>query len=125
MRNIEHMPNICLNMIVKNESEIIVEAFDNIRKYIDISLFIICDTGSSDDTISVMKNYFDSNQLKYEIYSDEWIDFEYNRNLALKRCADKSDYILFFDAALLHKHSKAKLLPSYLNLNGNLGVRST
>lgn len=98
MRNIEHMPNICLNMIVKNESEIIVEAFDNIRKYIDISLFIICDTGSSDDTISVMKNYFDSNQLKYEIYSDEWIDFEYNRNLALKRCADKSDYILFFDA---------------------------
>gem|GEM_PF-3176815 len=28
-------------------------------------------------------------------------------------------------AALLHKHSKAKLLPSYLNLSGNLGVRST
>ncbi|WP_431605167.1 restriction endonuclease [Acinetobacter johnsonii] len=27
-------------------------------------------------------------------------------------------------AALLHKHSKAKLLPSYLNLSGNLGVRS-
>ena len=27
--------------------------------------------------------------------------------------------------ALLHKHSKAKLLPSYLNLSGNLGVRST
>ena len=26
--------------------------------------------------------------------------------------------------ALLHKHSKAKLLPSYLNLSGNLGVRS-
>jgi hypothetical protein len=29
------------------------------------------------------------------------------------------------DMALLHKHSKAKLLPSYLNLSGNLGVRST
>ena len=28
------------------------------------------------------------------------------------------------ETALLHKHSKAKLLPSYLNLSGNLGVRS-
>ncbi|QOW51451.1 hypothetical protein G0029_16860 (plasmid) [Acinetobacter sp. YH12138] len=26
--------------------------------------------------------------------------------------------------ALLHKHSKAKLSPSYLNLSDNLGVRS-
>ena len=35
-----------------------------------------------------------------------------------------SPHKYYFDEALLHKHSKAKLLPSYLNLSGNLGVRS-
>jgi tetratricopeptide (TPR) repeat protein len=85
-------------MIVKDESEIIISAFNNVRKYIDISIFIISDTGSSDNTISIMKEYFDQHKLKYEIHSDKWINFEHNRNLALDHCSGKSDYIMFFDA---------------------------
>lgn len=92
------MTSICLNMIVKDESEIIVSTFDNIRKYINISKFIISDTGSSDNTISIMEEYFNLNNLPYEIHTDKWVNFEHNRNLALDYCKGKSDYILFFDA---------------------------
>jgi tetratricopeptide (TPR) repeat protein len=92
------MNNICLNMIVKNESEIIVDTFNNLRKSIEINKFIISDTGSSDDTIQVMQDYFLINNLEFEIHNDKWINFGHNRNLALSHCFGKSDYILFFDA---------------------------
>ncbi|MCF9034796.1 hypothetical protein [Acinetobacter nectaris] len=41
---------IYLNMIVKNEANIIVETLNNIRSFIEIDYIVICDIGSSDGT---------------------------------------------------------------------------
>ena len=47
----ENAPSICLNMIVRNEGEIISQTLELLTKKIKISYYVICDTGSDDDTV--------------------------------------------------------------------------
>jgi len=91
-------PKICLNMIVKNEAHVILETLENFCKYINLSYYVISDTGSTDDTVNVIRNFFESKNIKGEIHFDEWKDFGYNRTLALKYAHKKSDYLIVFDA---------------------------
>ena len=51
---------ICLNMIVKNEAHIISETFDNLLKHIPLTYWVISDTGSTDGTQQLIKDYFKS-----------------------------------------------------------------
>ena len=92
------MTTICLNMIVRDESHIIQKTLSNILDKIPISSWVICDTGSSDNTSEIIKEFFAQKGIPGKLYHDQWIDFSHNRNLALQRCEGMSDYILFFDA---------------------------
>ena len=47
---------LCLNMIVKDESRTIVRLLDSVINLIDS--YCICDTGSSDNTVEIIKQYF-------------------------------------------------------------------
>ena len=89
---------ICLNMIVKNEAHIIKETFDNILQYIPLSYWVISDTGSTDGTQQVIKDYFMTKNIDGELFQDEWRDFGYNRTLALQYANKKTDYLFIFDA---------------------------
>ncbi|MCF9047238.1 glycosyltransferase [Acinetobacter nectaris] len=89
---------ICLNMIVKNEADIIVETLDNIRSSIEIDYVVICDTGSSDGTQDKITNYLKTHHIQGEVHEHTWKDFAYNRNLALSLCDGKADYVIVFDA---------------------------
>ena len=66
---------ICLNMIVKNEANIVCDTFDNILSYINISYWVICDTGSTDGTQDVIINYFKNKNIKGELINSKWKDF--------------------------------------------------
>lgn len=90
--------SICLNMIVKDESHIVIKTLENILSKIEISYWVICDTGSNDDTKDLIKNFFLSRNIPGELYEDIWQDFGHNRTLAVSRAFEKADYILFFDA---------------------------
>ena len=92
------MKTICLNMIVKNESHVIVNTFDNILKYIKLDYWVISDTGSTDNTIDVIKTYFKEKNIPGEIVNHEWKDFGHNRTKALESAYNKTDYLLIFDA---------------------------
>lgn len=87
---------ICLNMIVKNEAHIICETLSNIKKYIDY--WIICDTGSTDGTQDLIKEYFKKENIPGELHQHKWQNFGYNRTKALEACKGKSDYIWIIDA---------------------------
>ena len=89
---------ICLNMIVKNEAHIITETFDNLLKNIPVTYWVISDTGSTDGTQQLIKDYFKSKNIDGELFQDEWRDFGYNRTLALKHANKKTDYLFIFDA---------------------------
>lgn len=89
---------ICLNMIVKDESHVIEETLEKLCGRIKFDYWVICDTGSSDDTPNIIKNFFEKKNIKGELYFDEWKDFAHNRTLALKYAYGKTDYLLVFDA---------------------------
>ena len=92
--------SICLNMIVKNESAIIRSTLENLTSYVKFSYWVICDTGSTDGTQDIIKNFFAEKKIEGELHQDEWKDFGHNRSLALQRAYDskKTDYLLIFDA---------------------------
>jgi glycosyltransferase involved in cell wall biosynthesis len=106
---------ICLNMIVKNEASIICDTFDNILSYINISYWVICDTGSTDNTQEVIINYFKNKNIKGELVQSIWKDFAYNRTDALNNAYNKTDYLLIFDADD-RIHGKFKM-PDYLTFD--------
>jgi tetratricopeptide (TPR) repeat protein len=89
-------PTLCLNMIVKNESKIITRLFDSVVTIIDS--YCICDTGSTDDTVQIIRDYFSNKNIPGTIVSEPFINFCHNRNFALHSALGLSDYILFMDA---------------------------
>ena len=78
---------ICLNMIVKNESHIILETLQNLSKYISFDYWVISDTGSTDGTQDLITNFFKEKNIPGAIFQDEWRDFGYNRSKAIKHAA--------------------------------------
>jgi len=89
---------ICLNMIVKNESTVIIETLKNLLDNIEFDYWVISDTGSTDNTQQIIKDFFYDKCIPGEIINDEWRDFGYNRTKALQHAYDKTDYLLIFDA---------------------------
>ena len=51
----KHKYKLALNMIVKNEEHVIKSTLECISKYIDY--YIICDTGSTDNTKKFIKDF--------------------------------------------------------------------
>ena len=94
----EKMPKLCLNMIVKDESSVILKTLNCLYRYFDIDYWVISDTGSTDNTIQIIKKFFKDKNIAGEIHKNTWVNFEINRNKALELCENKADYILFFDA---------------------------
>ncbi|MBS0625535.1 MAG: glycosyltransferase [Verrucomicrobia bacterium] len=88
------MPTICLNMIVKDESDVIQRCLDSVKPYIDS--WVIADTGSTDSTPQLIIDKL--KDLPGQLLATPWIDFASNRNIVLDQSAGLSDYILFIDA---------------------------
>lgn len=93
------LPTLCLNMIVKNESKIITRLLDSVCSIIDT--FCICDTGSTDNTVELITEYFKSKNLCGKIVFEPFKDFAHNRNVSLNHCIGMSDYVLFLDADMM------------------------
>ena len=91
-------PTICLNMIVKDESHIILKTLQNICDKINIDYWVICDTGSTDNTPEIIQNFFNSKDIRGELHFDKWENFAHNRSLALQYAYDKTDLLFIFDA---------------------------
>jgi len=91
-------PTLCLNMIVKNEAKVIVETFNNLTQLIQFDYWVISDTGSTDNTQEIIRDYFIEKGIPGELFSHEWKDFGYNRTKALESAYNKTDYLLIFDA---------------------------
>jgi tetratricopeptide (TPR) repeat protein len=91
---------ICLNMIVKNEAKVIRRLLETVYRLID--KYCICDTGSTDNTMDIIREFFLEKGIDGEIYQEPFRDFGYNRSYSLKKCDHSKfadiDYILLLDA---------------------------
>ena len=92
-------PTLCLNMIVKNESKIITRLFDSVLPVIDS--YCICDTGSTDNTVELITDYFKSKNIPGKVVVEPFKNFCHNRNFALTSCIGMSDFVLLLDADMI------------------------
>ncbi|HYP86984.1 MAG TPA: glycosyltransferase, partial [Polyangiaceae bacterium] len=90
--------NICLCMIVKNETQVLPRLFRSLKDYIDY--YVIVDTGSTDDTISLIAREMGGYGIPGEVHERPWVNFGVNRQQALELAvaAGKADWLLFIDA---------------------------
>ena len=95
------LPKLCLNMIVKNESRVILRLLNSVVPIIDT--YCICDTGSTDNTIELIETFFKERNIEGKIVQEPFIDFGYNRSFALQECLNmpEVDYILLMDADMI------------------------
>ena len=87
------MITISACMIVKNEERVLRRCLDSLKGLYDE--LVIVDTGSSDSTVSIAKEYTD------KVYDFEWIDdFSAARNFAMSKCSMEYIYIPDADEVL-------------------------
>ena len=87
---------IGLCMIVKNEAHIVHEALQCTLPL--ISTYCIVDTGSTDNTIEIIKKFYDSKNIQGTVHERPWKNFGHNRSEALALCDGAMDYALIIDA---------------------------
>jgi hypothetical protein len=68
--------------MIKNESAIIRRSIDAALKTCDA--ICICDTGSTDNTVGVVEEYFKGLNIPCILYKHEWKNFGHNRTLSFK-----------------------------------------
>lgn len=108
------MKEISLCMIVKNEELVLKNCLESIYKLVDE--IIIVDTGSTDATKEIAKNYTN------KIYDFEWSnDFSAARNFSFSKAT--KDYILWLDADdILTLQNQNKFLALKQSLDGSVDL---
>ncbi len=89
-------PTMCFATMCKNEEHCIQNTLESVYKHIDY--WVICDTGSTDRTCEIVKNFFEEKGIPGELHVDEWVGFDHNKSLMMERAKDKTDYVLHLDA---------------------------
>ena len=105
-------PEICLTMIVRNESKIIERCLRSAKPF--ITSWAISDTGSTDDTVDIIKRVL--SHIPGICTRVGWRDFAYNRTLAfdLAKIQTKGQgYCLLLDA----DHELQGTVPELLSLD--------
>lgn len=108
---------LCLNMIVKNESKIIRRLMESVVGIID--RYCISDTGSTDNTIQIIRDYMSEKGILGEVYEEPFKNFGYNRTHALNRAERWADYALLLDADM-----KLRILPEFKTSDLTAGAYS-
>lgn len=85
---------LCLSMIVRNESAVIARCLQAVRPL--IGAWAVVDTGSGDGTQALVREILGG--LPGELIERPWIDFATNRNQALDLARRYGDYALVVDA---------------------------
>lgn len=74
--------SICTVMIVKNENTIITRCLDSIKSFTDY--LFICDTGSTDNTIQIITDWIQLNNIIGTIDKEPFVNFGYNRTKCIQ-----------------------------------------
>ena len=76
---------IILIIMIKNESQIIKRALESVEEFVDA--MCVCDTGSTDNTVEIVKEYFKTLKKPSKLYQHKWENFGHNRSLSFTDCA--------------------------------------
>lgn len=89
-------PLLCVAIMVKNEAVRIERTLMSVSDQIDH--YVILDTGSTDETIAVIKRFCRQHKKILKLDTLPFVDFAHNRNYLMKMCYGVSQFILLMDA---------------------------
>jgi glycosyltransferase involved in cell wall biosynthesis len=89
-------PTICFITMCKNEEHCIKATLESVYKFIDY--WIVCDTGSTDNTCNIVTDFFREKNIPGELFIDEWKGFDKNKTLMFERAYKKTEFVLHLDA---------------------------
>lgn len=89
-------PRIALCMIVRDEAHVISRLIESVAQHIDF--FVICDTGSTDGTMTVIQEHMARLGVPGLLWQDEWVDFGTNRSRMLAKARGQADWLMLMDA---------------------------
>ena len=100
MSKIIENDNLVLVMMIKNEEKRIEVTFDSVKKISKI--FVILDTGSTDKTIDICKEYCKKNKITLYLKEEPFVNFCISRNVLLDFAdeslpSNKPKYLLLMD----------------------------
>lgn len=98
--------SICLVMIVKNEEEVIRRSLSTVLPFVDT--WCIVDTGSTDSTMTKIKEITEEFGVKGTLYQRPWKNFGHNRSEALELARPLADWSMMFDADDIFKGFEEK-----------------
>jgi glycosyltransferase involved in cell wall biosynthesis len=78
----EARKKVVLVMMVKNEEKRLEVSFNSVKEYADT--FVILDTGSTDRTTMIIKNYCKKHNINLFLKEEPFVDFAASRNVLLK-----------------------------------------
>jgi glycosyltransferase involved in cell wall biosynthesis len=76
------MAKLVLTQIMKNEAHVITRMLDSIKSIVDIICLV--DTGSTDNTIEVVKNWGAQNNIETHVFERVFDNFENSRNYSIQ-----------------------------------------
>ncbi|WP_158544995.1 glycosyltransferase [Dyella monticola] len=83
------MASIGLCMIVRNAASTLERCLTSVLPLIDYACIV--DTGSDDETVRVVRHFFQKHRIRHDIYRDTWRDFSSNRNAAMDWMRHRGD----------------------------------
>ena len=89
------MKKLGLSMIMKNEHHVILRCLESVAPIIDY--WVIVDTGSTDGSQQIVKDFFKEKNIPGELIEIEWKDFSTSRNVALNAVESHVDYGMWID----------------------------
>lgn len=90
------LPTIGLSIIVKNEANVIERMLNTVWPILDY--YCVIDTGSTDGTQEIIRNFFEKKGIPGEVIDYEWKNFQDARNKALQSVKGKCDFGFWIDA---------------------------
>ena len=102
IKKVPRPATVTLCMIVKDESHIIKECLESMLPYID--RYDITDTGSTDGTPELIKEFMDEHGIEGEVYLSDWKGFgdgpntKGSRTESFENAKGKADYAWVIDA---------------------------
>lgn len=120
------MAKLVLTQIMKNEAHVITRMLNSIKPIVDIVCLI--DTGSTDNTIEVVKNWGQENNIETHVFERPFDNFENSRNYSIQMAREVTkdrgnDYWGFW----LDADETIEILPTFNknNINKDLYMFNT
>ena len=98
VKGTEKLSLLVLVMMIKNEEARIEVSFDSVKNF--TNTFVILDTGSTDKTIGICKEYCKKNNITLFLKETVFVNFQETRNMSLDFADEvlpRNKYLLFLD----------------------------